>query len=130
MKIARMMDVVDEAVWLMKLDAEGAEVSVLEGWDASKAPMQHIMIEVKSFNQRVVRDMMAQRGYSCRVFAESDGESTGGVLERCLTPEGYQAGGLRGLALADFLSKPCVEGQSDEEHWFSLLRNTAQHRHV
>ena len=124
-KIARMMDVVDESVWLMKLDSEGAEVSVLEGWDASKAPMQHIMIEVKSYNQRVVRALMAQRGYSCRVFAESYGESTAGVLERYRIPERYKAGALRGLALAEFLSKPCVEGQSDEEHWCSLLRNTA-----
>jgi FkbM family methyltransferase len=118
-QIARMMDVVDEPVWLMKLDTEGVELSVLEGWDESKAPMQHIMIEVKSYNQRLVRDLMAQRGYACRVFGEQYAESTRGVLQL------YRAGDLRGLALAEFLSRPCVEGQSYEEHWFSLLRNTA-----
>jgi hypothetical protein len=114
-----MMDVVDEPVWLMKLDTEGVELSVLEGWDESKAPMQHIMIEVKSYNQRLVRDLMAQRGYACRVFGEQYAESTRGVLQL------YRAGDLQGLELAEFLSRPCVEGQSYEEHWFSLLRNTA-----
>ena len=118
-QIARMMDVVDESVWLMKLDTEGAELSVLEGWDASKAPMQHIMIEVKTYNQHAVRDLMAQRGYACRVFGEQYADGIRGVLQR------YQAESLRGLALAEFLSRPCAAGQSDEEHWFSLLRNTA-----
>ena len=42
---------------------EGSEMSVLEGWDPVQTPIEHLLIEVKSFNTAPVRDFMARRGY-------------------------------------------------------------------
>jgi len=114
-KIVRLQDVVREPVWLLKLDTEGSEMGVLEGWDSRThvAPIQHLLIEVKTFNQLVVRDFMARRGYSCRVFVEHYSLSLDQVLAKIpSTPS------LSGVALAEALSRPCAQGQLDEEHWF------------
>ena len=121
-QIARLKDVVDEAVWLMKLDTEGGEVAVLQGWDPVQTPIEHLLIEVRTYNQRAVRDLMARRGYACRVFAEAYAQNVEGVLQR------YRAQGLRGIALAEALSAPCVAEQSAEEHWFALRHGHAAQR--
>ena len=55
---------------MLKLDTEGQELAVLQGWDPAVTRITHLLVEVKHFNKKAVRLLLGERGYRCRVFAE------------------------------------------------------------
>lgn len=55
---------------MLKLDTEGQELAVLQGWDPGETRITHVLVECKHYNKKAVRALLAERGYLCRVFAE------------------------------------------------------------
>lgn len=60
--IIRLGDVTPGPVFLMKIDCEGLELHILQGWDV-RIHIDHFLIEVKDYNQEFVRELMHERGY-------------------------------------------------------------------